>query len=189
MSLEASVAKVLREPEVGLVNFRIDTFAVDQAAMESVAKAIESQDLRVEIGGTGSFGAAYTSWKGRRWDEGEKKQIGRITLGKADVVSTPIGKASIFHESVHALVDVKSLKVTELNDEVAAYVADATYLRATKTTIRGGTLEMAIYKAAFQIVDDKGLLKKKGVAIKWSDCDDLRAAIKAYPNYSQLKDE
>jgi hypothetical protein len=55
-----------------------------------------------------------------------------------------MGRASIFHESVHALKDVKGWKVPSMQDEeVVAYLADAMYLRANHTHVSGGALEMA----------------------------------------------
>jgi hypothetical protein len=42
---------------------------------------------------------------------------------------------------------------------------------------------MAIYKAAFAIVDARNMLTRLGVILKWTDCDALRAAIKAHPAY------
>src|SRR5207244_410319 len=106
-------------------------------------------------GSTGpQLGAAYSSFLGRRFAAGEKKLIGQINLGSASVVQTALGKAAIFHESVHALMDVKGIKPpTMQDDEVVAYLADALYLKANHTNVSGGTLEMAIYKAAFAMVD------------------------------------
>ncbi len=184
MSLASSVASVLRDPPVGHVSFRVETISVDRAQMESVAKAIESGDILVEVGSSGpQLGAAYSSYKSRKFAAGEKKLIGKITIGSAGVATTPLGKAAIFHESVHALMDVKDLKVSMHNDEVVAYLADAVCLRSSKTIVSGGAPEMAIYKAAFAIVDARQMATKPGVALKWTDCDALRNAIKAHPAY------
>jgi hypothetical protein len=49
--------------------------------------------------------------------------------------------------------------------------------------ISGGALEMAIYNAAFAIVDARNMLTRFGVMLAWTDCDALRAAIKAHPAY------
>lgn len=184
MSLESSVANVLRQNPVAQIGFRIDMVVVDKLHMEKVAKAIEKQELLVEVGSSGAqLGASYSSWKGRRFDEGEKKALGRITVGSAGTVSSPVGRAAIFHESVHALVDVQGWKVTMHNDEVAAYLADALYLRATKARVSGGKLELAIYDAAFAVIDKHRMMAKKGVALQWKDCDQLRDAIRAHPAY------
>lgn len=185
MSLESDVAQVLRAHPVDRISFKVDTVAIDKTQMELVAKAIDNQDISVVTGSTGAqLGAAYSSFVGRRFGADEKKLIGRITLGSENVVRTAVGKASIFHESVHALKDVKGWKVPSMQDEeVVAYLADALYLRANHTSVSGGTLEMAIYKAAFAIVDGRNMVAKLGIALKWSDCDALRAAIKAHPAY------
>lgn len=184
MSLESDVAQVLRGPPANRISFKVENIAVDKAQMDLVAQAIEKQDISVVTGSAGpKLGAAYSSFVGRRFDPGEKKLIGRITLGSENVVRTALGKASIFHESVHALMDVKGTKVPSMqDDEVVAYLADAMYLRANHTSISGGELEMAIYNAAFAIVDARQMLTKHGV-LKWNDCDSLRDAIKAYPAY------
>ncbi len=184
MSLLSDVAGVLRKDPAGRISFKVDHIAVNKAQMERVAKAIEAQDIAIEIGSTGGqLGAAYSSFVHRRVAPGEKKLIGKITLGNAQVAATPLGKASIFHESVHALMDVSALKVGMHDDEVVAYLADAMYLRATHTTVRGGPAEMAIFNAAFALVDGHGMLAKPGVALTWKACDPLRNAIKAHPAY------
>lgn len=185
MSLESDVAQVLRVHPVDRISFKVDNVAIDRTQMDLVARAIEKRDISVGAGSTGSqLGAAYSSFVGRRFSPGEKKLIGSITLGSESVVRTALGKASIFHESVHALKDVKGWTVPSMQDEeVVAYLADALYLRANHTSISGGALEMAIYKAAFAIVDARNMLTKHGVMLTWADCDALRAAIKAHPAY------
>lgn len=127
--------------------------------------------------------AAYSSFVSRKWGNGEKKLIGKITLGRADVVKSSLGKAAIFHKSVHALMDVKGLKLSTHNDEVIAYLTDAMYLKKNATSISGGELEMAIYKAAFAVIHAHKMLTKQSVTLKWTDCDALRDAIKAHPAY------
>lgn len=184
MSMQSNVAAVLRSSPVGQISFKVDSILVDKAQMEAVAAAIEKQDIAVEVAGTGpQLGAAYSSFVSRRWADGEKKLIGKITLGGTDVVNSSVGKAAIFHESVHALIDVKGLKVSMHNDEVIAYLADAMYLKKSATNITGGALEKAIYDAAFAIIKAHKMLTKLGVALKWTDCDALRDAIKAHPAY------
>ena len=185
MSLQSDVAQVLRTHPANRISFKVENIAIDRTQMDLVAKAIEKQDISVVTGSTGAqLGAAYSSFVGRRFDAGEKRLIGRITLASESVVRTALGKASIFHESVHALMDVKGTKGLSMqDDEVVAYLADALYLRASHTSVSGGTLEMAIYKAAFAIVDARHMLTKHGVVLKWTDCDALRDAIKAHPAY------
>jgi hypothetical protein len=184
MSMESSVAEVLKNPPIGTINFKIGTVKVSQDEMAAVAAAIEKNDIAVEVANTGpQLGAAYSSFVSRRWGTNEKKLIGKITLGDATVATSTLGKASIFHESVHALMDVKGHKVSMHDDEVVAYLADAMYLKKTFTGISGGKTEMAIYNAAFQIITAHKMLVKLGVVLKWTDCNSLRDAIKAHPAY------
>jgi hypothetical protein len=153
--------------------------------MEKVAKAIESGDITVVADSTGDqLDAAYSSWKTRRVKEGEKKLLGKITLKNKAVGAKVIGRAAIFHESVHALKDVNNTKITMHNDEVAAYLADALYLKLSGIhKVAGGAQEKAIFNAAFAIVDSRKMTKKKGVSLRWDDCTNLREKIKAHPAY------
>lgn len=185
MSIESEVATVLRSTPVGRINVRVANIAVNKTRLNLVAEAIEAHDIRVEIGSTGAqLGAAYSSFVGRRVEPGEKKLIGRITLGSEGVLRTPLGKASIIHESVHALMDVDQVPIPSMQkDEVVAYLVDALYLRATGTRVSGGAKEMAIFNAAFAVVDGHRMLAKPGTILKWSDCDALLEAITAHPAY------
>lgn len=187
MTLEADVANVLRTHPVDRISFKIETIAVNKTQMELVAKKIDSGDIAVTTGGAGpKLGAAYSSYVGRRVEVGEKKLIGKIALGGPGVVKTALGKAAIFHESVHALIDVsKVVKLPMQDDEVVAYLADAMYLKSNHTNVGGGPLEMAIFKAAFAIIDAHQMLIKQGVALKWTDCATLRDAINAHPAYHE----
>lgn len=185
MSLETSCASILRNDPAGRISLQIDAVIVDKNQMEQVAKAIDKGDIAVEVGNTGSqLGASYSSWKTRRLDPGQKKLIGKITVGSANVVNQVMGKAAVFHESVHALMDVRGIQVSMHNDEVIAYLADAMYLKASNlTSVGGGPQEKAIYNAAFKLIDDRKLLTMRGTKLSWSDCDALRNAIKAHPAY------
>ncbi len=183
MSIESDVASLLRSDPVPRINFKIETISVDKANMECVAKAIDAKDIAIEIASTGpKLGAAYSSYVSRKVAPGEKKLIGKITLGSADVVTKPVARAGVFHESVHGLMDVKGWKPSMHNDEVTAYLADAMYLRLTKAKVSGGTQEMAIYEAACALIEKHDMLAKH-VSLKWTDCDALRDAIKAHPAY------
>jgi hypothetical protein len=185
MSIESDVAGVLRGSPADRISYSLDQIAVDKGRMELVAKAIDQGDISVAITPTGNLlGAAYSSYKGRRLEPGQKKLIGEIALPNASVVNFPVGKAGIFHESIHALLDVKPSTISVRNgDEVLAYIGDAMYLKATNTRVGGDPLAKAIYDAAFAIIDGKKMLAKRGVALKWSDCGGLLDAINAHPAY------
>jgi hypothetical protein len=184
MSLESDVVAVLRNDPAGRISYSLGSIPVDKSQMEFVAQAIESGDIAVSIKNTGGLGAAYSSFKGRREEAGQKKLIGEIALPDANVLNHWIGKAGVFHESVHALVDVKSRVIPVRNgDEALAYIADAMFLQSTKTTISSDPKGEAIYDAAFALISQRKLLTQRGVALKWSDAKDLLDAINAHPAY------
>lgn len=179
MSIESDVADILRKDPSDRINFKVDNIAVNKKMMESVAAAIESGDIAVETGGVGGgLGAAYSSFVSRSWKAGEKKLIGKISLDSPKAVTTLVGRAAVFHESVHALMDVKSNKITMHNDEVVAYIADALYMKANKTNATTKSLEdQKILDAARAVVDQHKLLEKPGVTLTWQQCEALRVAI------------
>ena len=185
MSLESDVADVLRKDPSGRINFKVDNIAVNKKVMEPVAAAIEAGDIAVETEGVGgALGAAYSSYVGRKWTTGEKKLIGKISLAGPKTVTTQIGKAAIFHESVHALMDVASIKITMHNDEVVAYIADALYMKATNIKASTNSAEdKKILDAARALVDQHKLLETPGKTLTWQQCDGLRDAIKANSKY------
>jgi hypothetical protein len=185
MSLESDVAGVLRGHPADRIAYSLDRIPVDSVQMEFVAKAIDKGDISVTITSTGNLlGAAYSSYKGRRPEAGQKQLIGEIALPSASVLNSSIGKAGIFHESVHALLDVRPRSISVRNgDEALAYIADALYLKATKTGVQGDRLAKAIYDAAFDIIDQYKMLTKRRVALNWSQCGDLLDAINAHPAY------
>jgi hypothetical protein len=185
MSLQSDVAGVLRRHPADRIAYSLDHIAVDKAQMEFVAKAIDNGDIGVKITPTGNLlGAAYSSYKGRRPEAGQKRLIGEIALPSASVMNSSIGKAAIFHESVHALLDVRPRNISVRNgDEALAYIADAMYLKTTNTPVQGDALAKAIYDAAFDIIGQHKMLTRRGVALNWSHCGDLLAAINAHPAY------
>ena len=96
-------------------------------------------------------------------------------------------QAGVLHEGIHALVDMYTCKeVTVLNDEAAAYLAEAIYLRAAHSWVNGGAAEMAIYQAADQVAKAHDLYSKRGVRLSLANVADLRAAISKHPAYSGI---
>ncbi|MFK7913440.1 MAG: hypothetical protein AB8B93_05960 [Pseudomonadales bacterium] len=184
MSIETSVAKILRTSPIQRINFKIEMVAVTPALLANVAKAIDDGRIAVVEGGSGpSFSASYTQLRTSRAASGNSGLIGRLTVGK-QAPSTNLGKAAIVHESVHALVDlVPYKKLTMHKDEAIAYLADAIYMRALQVKLTNTGKVKALYDAAYALVDQKQLLTKPGTALKWDECQSLLAAIKAIPAY------
>jgi hypothetical protein len=187
MSLEADIAKVLVSTPVDRVNLKVESVTVDKKQMAKVSRAITEGRLAVRAGSSGPhLGASYTSWKTRREVPGQRRQIGEIKIEGSDTLERLLGRAAVFHESVHALMDLNDHKIPSMHDdEVVAYLAEALYLAHApeKANIGGHPKARAIYRAANAIIVGKGLMARKSQPLSWSDCAALKAAIKAHPAY------
>ena len=123
----------------------------------------------MEVGDTGPMlSAAYSP-------HSNTMHIGELNRPPNDV-----WRAGIVHESVHALIDLRRVSTTVLNDETVAYIAEAIYIRAGGIWITPSDPNAA---AARQIVEDKQLHIRNGVALTPRDGRALQAAILATPAY------
>lgn len=185
MGLESDVADVLRSPPVDQIRFTIETIAINKVEMEKVAKAIDADDILV-VPGQANDGPYYQTMKTMRIKPGEDKKIGKITVGARAPKST-IGRAAIFHESVHALMDVNGTSLNRHRHEAIAYLADAMYLSASNFPAKRLGVDAqgrAIFDAAYGLVKSQKMrLIRRGAKLTWSDCTPLLNAIKAHKDY------
>ncbi len=183
-NLSAEVVKILQINPINRINFKIESILVNKEQMNKVAKAITNGFIEISIGNSGpNFAASYTSWKTRRQKPGQKKLIGKITINSG-ALHKPIGRAAIFHECVHALMDVAGYKPGMRRDEAVAYLADALFMATLKIRVTQVGNVGVLYNAANKLIASKKMLNKPGTILRWSDCDPLLAAIKAIPAYS-----
>jgi hypothetical protein len=174
MSLADKVAAIFEGPRVARIDFRLGRLEVSPKRLRGVGKAIKKGDIKVEVATGTLLGAAYDPH-----DD--------TLMVPDDKLASVVSQAGVLHEGVHALVDMyKCKEVTVLNDEAAAYLAEAIYLRAAHSWVNGGAAEMAIYDAADQIAKAHNLYNKRGVRLSNDDVADLRAAIHKHPAYSSI---
>jgi hypothetical protein len=174
MSLADTVAAIFEGPRVARIHFRLGRLEISPQRLRGVGKAIKKGDIKVEVHTGKLLGAAYDPH-----DD--------TLMVPDDKLASVVSQAGVLHEGVHALVDMyKCKEVTVLNDEAAAYLAEAIYLRAAHSWVNGGAAEMAIYNAADQIAKAHNLYNKRGVRLSNDDVADLRAAIHKHPAYSSI---
>jgi hypothetical protein len=175
MSLATKVAAIFEGPRVARIHFRLGRLEVSPQRLRGVGKAIKKGDIKVEVSKTGKLlSAAY------------HPHSDTLTVPD-DKLATVTSQAGVLHEGIHALVDMyKCKEVTVLNDEAAAYLAEAIYLRAAHSWVSGGAAEMAIYDAADQVAKAHDLYSKRGVRLSVDDVAGLRAAINKHPAYSGI---
>jgi hypothetical protein len=173
------VADILRLPLIDKISFVLadDAIEVSPRKLRQVADAIEKGRIDVVVADTGpQLAAAYSP------------HSNKMTLRNAQVPDSGLGRSDIVHESVHALVDMfRYTQATALSDEVAAYLAQAIFMRSIGLRVTGGEAK-PIFDAALAIIDAHQLGKVSQVRLRWADYLQLREAVHANPAYSGIGD-
>ena len=173
MALVDNVAAIFEGPQIARIHFRLGRLEVSPQRLRGVGQAVRKGRIKIAVAKTGNLLSAAYSPHGDT-----------LTL-PSDNIASVSSRAAVLHEGVHALVDMyKCKEVTVLNDEAAAYLAEAIFLRASHSWINGGAAEMAIYDAADKVAKAHDLYGKPGVRLSTDDVADLRAAIHKHPAYS-----
>lgn len=177
--LHARVADVFyNSPFIDRIDFHLEGIHISPQRLRAVGDAFRDGRIGIEFGNTGKLlSAAYTPGKNRR-----------MTLRDWDVVNNRKKHVDIFHEGVHALVDLFFCNVTDVQDETLAYIAEANYARVA--SINYGNLDsLPIYKTAFDLVDKHQMRLKTGVKLQAEDYADLVKAIRSNAAYKDLTDK
>jgi hypothetical protein len=178
-----AVMGTLREPAVNMVNFRVGTFGIGTMHYGTIAAMITSGAIKCKVDPSKlPTGAAAI------WDNG--------TIYGARADSFYADEKQLFvHESTHAIIQMiagvspgGSLRVKNLNNEVAAYLGGALYVVASgqQASFRDPRSPIS---AAYKIALAKNLgtpPTNAGSPIGFSDAEivPLIVAIKAMPLYS-----
>lgn len=156
------------------IDFSLDGIKIDAAGLREVGRLMVEGRIHIEVGDTGTtLSAAYTP------------HSNTMSVGQMDRPPSDVWRAGIVHESVHALVDLRKTRTTELNDETVAYIAEAIYIRAGGIWITpGDPAAAAILNAARNIVEGHQLHVNNGVELTSNNCRALQAAILSHTAYS-----
>ncbi len=178
MALKDDVATVFRDSQVQRIDFHLEGLSVTPPRLSAVGEAIRKERIRLTVGKLGSLlGAAYSPHQNT------------MALGSAQTPRSTLGRASIIHEGVHALVDLfRCTTITELTDEAAAYLAEVIYLRASHFWIQtSDAATQEIYKTANELCDRYDLGIKKGVRLKRNEYEPLQRVIHRHPAYRSIR--
>lgn len=179
---KTDVLDVLNDPRLANMNFSVGPITVNAEEYRNVAAYIEAGDIRVI---PGAEPIAYYD-------------------GRLNTIETPAGnpplnlgqRAQLLHECTHAIVDIDRLHVLVLDDEVAAYIAQLTYMWIASPgpfprPIPPATLGplMRLMTAVAQIIQRYELHTSKGIGARISELDvaGLRRAVHAVPAYRNIK--
>lgn len=177
------VLRVLRDEDLNKLSFSVGAITVDAEGYRNVAAYIAAKDIKV-VPGTEAI-AFYD--------------------GHSNTITTPAGNppldaggsAQLLHECTHAIVDIDRLDVLRLDDEVAAYLAQLTYMRL-KPPIHGFPPPipsarlgptMRLMTAFANVIRRYSLHTKDGFGARISDLDiaGLRSVVHAHPEYRHVK--
>jgi hypothetical protein len=176
MAITDDVAQVFDSARIDRIDFRLNGLEVSPKRLREVGKAIRAGKIKVKVSSSGKLlSASYHPHDNRLFVPTD--QIGAVMI-----------QASIVHEGVHALVDLfRATNLTVLDDEAAAYLAEAVYLRAAHTWVKGESAASAIYQAADAVARAHDLYSRRGVKLSADHVAELRKVIHAHPAYSSIE--
>jgi hypothetical protein len=178
-----AVMNTLREPAVNMVNFRVGTFGIGTMHYGTISAMITAGRIQCKVDPTKLLSGAAAVWDN-----------GTIYGARADAFYAD-EKQLFVHESTHAIIQMIAgvspggvLRVKNLDNEVAAYLAGAMYIVASGQQASFKDPRSPI-SAAYKIATGKNLGAPPTNAsspIAFSDAEiaPLVAAIKAMPLYS-----
>jgi hypothetical protein len=174
------IVKVLRDPALKRMFFCVGAITVNAQEYLDVAEYIEAEDIRV-VSGRGAL-AFYD---------------GRNNIIETQAANPPLDlfqSAQILHECTHAIVDVNRLDVLRLNDEVAAYLAQVTFMKLKQPSplpprTPGGSPFGRLVYSFMEVVHQYKLFEAEGFGARIKELDiwRLALAVRAYPEYANVK--
>ena len=186
-SLQRRVADVLREPVLQHIDFSLEDFHINSTNYGLVADAIETGRIQIELSTPrpgAALGAAYTPGRDM------------MSISGSGTFTNARDKATIVHESTHAMLDMLRIATfSDINDEAASYLAESVYLHAQQSDYVLSEISDVTTRnligAAQQTAQRHGLYRRRGrsVHLTFLDCTALRAAITAHRGYSMLTDD
>jgi len=179
---KAEVLAILRDRVLWDIRFSVGAITVGIEGYRDVYDYIEAGDITVTPG-TSRKTAFYDGTNNTI----ETQATNRL-LGIAD-------RAQIVHECTHAIVDINRLDVLRLNDEVAAYIAQLTYMVISHPTPfpSGGSTQGAsplgrLVFAVLKVIEKYSLHTQKGFGARISELDiwRLQRDVQRMPDYAAV---
>ncbi len=176
MAVAMPIAEVLLTQDAGqkrkidLIDFQFEDMRITPQGLREVGRLMLQGRINIEVGDTGEhLGAAYSP------------HSNTMHIGATNRPPNDEWRAGIIHESVHALVDLRRVSTSVLNDETAAYLAEAIYIRSGGIAIVPSNPKAArILEEARLVVEAHQMQYRGGARLSVGDCRDLQSAILAY---------
>lgn len=176
LALKYDIIKLMRDPRLSKVNFRIDSYAVNQKMFQTVGQAVSDGKIKVVFDRKMTDHAEYDF------------RTNSIHYGRASLDSK-VFRATIVHEAAHAAWDIvykKKIKVT--SSEAASYLAQITWF-----TLEWNGVEPFLNSPkggdnakVFQIARELAQKVLKGQSLGPGDQSRLKSAVRLHSNYKNL---
>ena len=142
-TVEESVLRILQSPEVSRINFNLLAVEVSGRAYLEIADKILEGSITVEIDETVAQDGAAAKYSPRQ----NKFRMGSHRYGFREWHS------AVVHEATHALVDIKKIQISKIDDEVVAHVAHTLYLRRVGFSFKSHGFTNKTWYAARDVAD------------------------------------
>jgi hypothetical protein len=185
MGTKEQIVQLLQDPVIEKVDFWLGGLHVNGDRLRKVGKAIKDGDIAIQVKASWRSGATYRI----RQD---------LLILRQDTVNGLGGMTSngiIVHECVHAIIDMTKAgnrkrpnATTALSGEAAGYIAQVMYHRL-KTNRALSSRSPQVFLLAEKIIEDKGMLNKKGVTLAWAEYEQYRRDLKRlkYRSYGLME--
>lgn len=193
-SLTATVTRVLRQPALARLGFNLNGLIVTGDRYGAVARAIDRGDIKcVAVDSFAAQGkdelAAGTAVEARYSADANAMKFQRADYGANSVHE----ERTILHEATHAIFDLyassKNARVLSIDDESAAVLAEAFYIRLVSQKVGGfkmmadGPGEPALALADEVLRATDGFADRQVAVLTPTQTEDLRAAVARQWNF------
>lgn len=141
-TLEESVLRILQSPEVSRINFSLLGVDVSGRAYTEIADKILEGYIAVEIDPTVVRGAAA-----QYSPHDNKLRFGSHRYGFRE------WQSAVVHEATHAIVDLRKILISKIDDEVVAHIAHTLYLRRVGFSFKSHGFTNKTWYAARDVAD------------------------------------
>ena len=168
------VLEVLSDWTIRNIRFSVGPISVNAQEYAKVADNIESEAIIVKPG-SGNVALYYPQINTLKTRDGDPKNDINV-------------RSNLLHECTHMITDLNKWKVSTLTDEVAAYLAQMTYMRLIDENVQASSVREPVanmFRLGLQLVTNYKLDKPAGFGaiITTTDIAALFRLIDAIPGY------
>ncbi|MGE5304290.1 MAG: hypothetical protein ACM3TN_13340 [Alphaproteobacteria bacterium] len=180
--LRSQIVAVLRSPSAAAVDFRISGVRVTSIMLGRVATAVEG--YMTPAGRLTPIQVIVNPGLHRTYGYNGIYHYHDYFTFERDHLRNDHDEALVIHESVHAAFDMTRTVIPGVDNEAAAYLAQAIYFLTKGNPVPGNLSGRPIFAAAFPLAQSVLRGADQPTA---AHLEPLREALRNAPNYTQLR--